>query len=77
MTQKLLSVKDAAVRVGRSARTVERWITKGDLNVIEVKNEAGTVVRLYVQLEELLATYRAKILSNPKRKTLPDDHSQR
>jgi hypothetical protein len=68
-----LSVKEAAKRVKRSVRTVERWIADEDLEVTVIKTPSGVVVRRYVKLDHLLAVYRAKIVANPTRRRMPND----
>ena len=55
------TIKAAAVRVNRSTRTIKRWL-RGGLRCREV---AGVVV---IDHAELMAEFRARILSNPNRK---------
>jgi predicted site-specific integrase-resolvase len=62
-----LTVDHAAKRVERDKRTIERWIAEGLLDVTVLRNLNGTIVRRYVEREQLLAVYRSKILSNPTR----------
>jgi len=73
MTNTHLTVKAAAARVKRSRSTIEKWIAAELLDVTVVKNQSGKVIRRFVQLEQLLAVYRAKILSNPTRPRTHDD----
>jgi transposase len=56
----LLTVKEAAKRVKRSVRTIERWITDG-LQVIWLSN-----VR-YISEEKLLAELRERNLNDPSK----------
>lgn len=66
-----LTITEGAARVKRSRRTLERWIADGDLNVTEVRNQTGTVVRRYVTEKDLLACLRAKLVANPNRPSPP------
>jgi hypothetical protein len=54
------TIKAAAARVGKSPRTIERWV-RGGMRCREV---AGIVV---IDHADLMAQYRAKITSNPNR----------
>jgi len=73
MTNTHLTVKAAAARVRRSRSTIEKWIAAELLDVTVVKNQSGKVIRRFVQLDQLLSVYRAKILANPTRARAPHD----
>lgn len=55
------TIKAAAVRVGRSTRTVKQWIRDG----LRCREVAGMIV---INHTDLMAQLRAKSLSNPSRK---------
>ena len=63
----LYTVRAAAARVARTPRTIEAWIADGSLEVAFVAPETG---RRYVLEDDLLAAYRARLLSgkSPKRR---------
>lgn len=63
-----MKISDAAKRVKRTPRTIERWIASGDLPVHELRNHRGTVIRRYVTEEDLLAALRKHLAANPNRK---------
>jgi hypothetical protein len=54
------TVKAAAVRAGKSTRTIERWIRDG----MKCRNVAGVVV---IDHPDLLAQLRARAIANPNR----------
>lgn len=59
-----LSLRNAARRVSRDRRTLQRWMVEGMST--ETMNGAK-----YVEREELLSWYRKKILANPTRPSRP------
>ncbi|AYG02386.1 helix-turn-helix domain-containing protein [Gryllotalpicola protaetiae] len=72
MTGTLLSVGDAARRVRKDRRTIDRWIANGELPTIRICDNTGrTVIRL-VQEEHLLAVWRRRLL---KAKGQEDAHA--
>ena len=56
-----LSISEAAARVKRSTRTIEQWIADEDLQVIEIRNMQGKVIRRYVEEGQLLTVLRTKL----------------
>ncbi|RFA14573.1 hypothetical protein B7R21_06410 [Subtercola boreus] len=58
--QENYTIKAAAARVGKSTRTIERWVRHG----MRCRDVAGIVV---IEHSDLMAQYRIKILANPNR----------
>jgi excisionase family DNA binding protein len=58
-----LTITEAAARVKRSTRTIEQWISDGDLEVVEIRNMQGKVIRRYVEEGQLLTVLRSKTSS--------------
>lgn len=56
------TVQDAATRVGRGVRTIERWIASGALEVYAIQDARGRVIRRYVTEGQLLSVYRDMLL---------------
>lgn len=52
------TIRAAAKRIDRSTRTVERWVRAG----MRCRSTAGVIV---IDHADLMAWFRAKILSNP------------
>lgn len=55
-----LTITEAAARVKRSTRTIEQWIADGDLEVAEIRNMQGNVIRRYVDEGQLLTVLHSK-----------------
>lgn len=56
------TIRAAAARTDKSVRTIERWVHDG----MRCREVAGMVV---IDHNELMEWFRARILSNPNRKT--------
>lgn len=65
MNQPNYTVKAAAIRVNKTTRTIERWISSG----MQCREVSGVIV---IDHTTLLATLRAKLAANPNRKTRSD-----
>jgi predicted site-specific integrase-resolvase len=64
----MLNVRGAARRVGRTRRTIARWIEDGDLPVaVELRDDRGHIIARWIDEEQLLATYRDKLGADPTR----------
>lgn len=61
---RVYSVQEAAVRVRRKVRTIERWIHEG-LPVKITRNTNGTVIKREISEEDLLKHLQEKFKSNP------------
>lgn len=55
------SPDEAAARVNRTLRTIRDWIATGDLEVMEVRDTSGRLVRIVINEAALMTTYRAKL----------------
>ncbi len=56
-----MNVAQAAARIRRSPRTIERWIEDGDLPTTTILAIDGRVLRHVIDEETLLATFREKL----------------
>lgn len=66
MSKKVYTVALAAVRVGKTVRTIERWISEG-LEFTPVTT--GRRTTRYIKEADLLRVYRDKLRNNPTRPT--------
>jgi predicted site-specific integrase-resolvase len=60
-----LGIRASARRVQRSRRTIQRWLRQG-MPYIQFEG------RKMILEQDLLSTYRTKLLSNPTRKRRPE-----
>lgn len=67
----MLTIGKAAKRVGRTRRTISKWIANGDLPVALELRRGDQVIGRWVDEETLLATYRAKLEADPTRPRPP------
>lgn len=67
----MLTIGKAAKRVGRSRRTISKWIADGDLPVALELRRGDQIIGRWVDEETLLATYRAKLQADPTRPRRP------
>lgn len=67
----MLTIGKAAKRVGRTRRTISKWIANGDLPVALELRRGDQIIGRWVDEETLLATYRAKLEADPTRPRRP------
>lgn len=63
----LLTIGKAAKRVGRTRRTISKWIADGDLPVALELRRGDQIIGRWVDEDTLLATYRSKLQADPTR----------
>ncbi len=67
----LLTIGKAAKRVGRTRRTISKWIADGDLPVALELRRGDQIIGRWVDEDTLLATYRSKLQADPTRPKPP------
>lgn len=63
----LLTIGKAAKRVGRTRRTISKWIADGDLPVALELRRGDQIIGRWVDEDTLLAAYRQKLQADPTR----------
>jgi hypothetical protein len=62
----MITVQAAAQRTRRTRRTIEAWISAGLLDVTAVKNQRGTVIRRYLDEDQLMSVLRDKLTTRQR-----------
>jgi hypothetical protein len=60
------TIREAAVRVARSVRTIEQWVADGDLDVLNIRNPSGRVIERRIDEEDLLNALHGKLAGRVK-----------
>ena len=67
--------EQAAARVNRTSRTIRQWISDGDLQVSEIRNANGALLRYSIDEADLLTTLRTKLTAPRGGKGKPRRHA--
>ncbi len=62
----MLTVREAAAQTRRSRQTIETWISTGLLDVTVIKTARGTVIRRYLNEQQLMSVLRTKLATRQR-----------